>query len=271
MLQLKDLMSVPVSIELDSTLEDVVKIIQEKKISRVLVTEHQTITSIVTQKDICAFLLNDKSNRSLKQIPTTELVKPLKTISISSEISECAKLFLQNDIGSLGILSNKNIVGIVTKTDVVRYFLKHHTKEKSVGEFMSAHYSWVYWDSLLSDVVKKMVNEKISRIIVRNKEDVPIGIMTFRDVYNLVISMGSQRGVTYTQSFDSDHGLGKTLRVDEAMQNEIITTNYHDDLIKACQLILDNKINGLGVLSKKGDLVGILSKTDVVKAITTLN
>ena len=55
------------------------------------------------------------------------------------------------------------------------------------------------------------------------------------------------------------------------MRNEIITVSYYDDLAKACQLLLSNKINGVGVLSDKGDLIGILSKTDIIKAISTLN
>jgi CBS domain-containing protein len=39
------------------------------------------------------------------------------------------------------------------------------------------------------------------------------------------------------------------------MRNEIITTSDSDDLVKVSQLLLDNKINGIGVLSNKGDLI----------------
>ena len=116
-----------------------------------------------------------------------------------------------------------------------------------------------------------MSEDKISRLIVRNKEETPIGIITFRDLFNLVISMGIQRDKIFPKSFESEHGLGQTLQADEVMNNEIITTNYYDDLANASQLILDNKIKGGGVLSDKGDLIGVLSKTDIVKAIATLN
>ena len=116
-----------------------------------------------------------------------------------------------------------------------------------------------------------MSEEKISRVIIRNKEKIPVGIITFRDLFNLVISMGIQRDRIFLKSFESEHGLGETLRSSEVMQNEIITANYDDDMVKACKLLLDNKINGVGVLSDKGDLIGILSKTDIIKAIATLN
>jgi CBS domain-containing protein len=116
-----------------------------------------------------------------------------------------------------------------------------------------------------------MSENRISRLIVRNKEDIPIGIITFQDLFNLVMSMGSQRDTIFPNSFESEQGLGKTLQADEVMRNEIITVSYYDDLAKACQLLLSNKINGMGVLSDKGDLIGILSKTDIIKAISTLN
>ena len=67
--------------------------------------------------------------------------------------------------------------------------------------------------------------------------------------------MGAQRDVIFPKSFESEQGLGKTLKVDEVMKNEIITVGSTDDLAKACQLLLDNKINGVGVLSNKGNLI----------------
>ncbi|QLH07282.1 CBS domain-containing protein [Nitrosopumilus ureiphilus] len=272
MSQLEELMNSPITTGIESTIADIAKIMLEKKISRVLVTENEKITSIVTEKDLGLFLLKDKSDRTLQQIPLSELSKPIITTSQSTEIQECAKIMLEKNIGSLGIVSDdKGIVGIITKTDLVKDFAKNHQNKKIVGEYMSAHYFWVYSDVNLSKVVSKMSENKISRVIVRNKEEIPIGIITFRDLFNLVISMGIQRDVAFPKSFESEQGLGKTLQAQEVMKNEIITSNYHEDMSKACQLLLDNKINGVGVLSDKGDLVGILSKTDIVKAIATLN
>jgi len=270
--QLEELMHTPLTIDIESTIADVAKIMLDKKISRVLVTENEKIISIVTEKDLGFFLLKDKSDRTLQQIPLSELVKPILTISQSTKIQECAKIMLENSIGSLGIMSDdKDIVGIITKTDLVKDFAKNHQNENIVGEYMSAHHSWVYSDVLLSKVVSKMLEDKISRVIVRNKEEISIGIITFRHLFNLVMSMGTQRDMIFPKSFESEQGLGKTLHAYEVMNNQIITANYYDDLAIACQLLLDNKINGVGVLSDKGDLIGILSKTDIIKAIAISN
>jgi len=272
MSQLEKLMNTPISIDIESTIDDIVKIMLGKKIGRVLVTENKKITSIITEKDLGLFLLKDKSDRTLQQIPSSELSKPILTISHSAQIQECAKTMHENKVGSLGIISDeKEIVGIITKTDLVQDFAKNHQNEKTVGQYMSTHYSWVYSDILLNEAVSKMSEGKISRVIIKNREEIPVGIITFRDLFNLVISMGSQRDVIFPKSFESEHGLGKTLKVDEVMKNEIITASNSDDLAKVSQLLLENKINGVGVLSNKGELIGILSKTDIIKAIASLN
>lgn len=44
-------------------------------------------------------------------------------------------------------------------------------------------------------------------MIVRNKEENPIGIITFQDLFGLVISMGIQKDIVFPKSFESEQGL----------------------------------------------------------------
>ncbi len=55
------------------------------------------------------------------------------------------------------------------------------------------------------------------------------------------------------------------------MTKKIITVNYDEDLAKTCKVLLDNGINGIGVLSRYGTIIGILSKTDIIKCISFTN
>jgi predicted transcriptional regulator len=69
----------------------------------------------------------------------------------------------------------------------------------------------------------------------------------------------------------SKEGFGGTIKASQIMKDEILTVNYDDDLAKASQVLIDKKINGVGVLSSNGTLIGILSKSDIIKAIAFLN
>ena len=87
----QSIMNKPISISNESMVSDVIRELLEKKISRLLVSEGEKYSSIITEKDLGMFLLTDKSERNLNQIPIHEIMKPLQSISSLSSIKECAK------------------------------------------------------------------------------------------------------------------------------------------------------------------------------------
>jgi predicted transcriptional regulator len=54
------------------------------------------------------------------------------------------------------------------------------------------------------------------------------------------------------------------------MSEDIISVNYDDDLANTGKMLLEKNINGAGVLSVHGNIIGIVSKTDIVKAVAFL-
>lgn len=124
-----------------------------------------------------------------------------------------------------------------------------------------------------------MIDEKISRVILRDHKENPIGIITFRDLFRLSLEQGKHSDVLDNsdatisivfsrRGFLSETGFGATIKVQDVMSKDIVSVNYDDDdLAKTSFLLLDKNINGSGVLSGNGRLIGIISKTDIVKAL----
>jgi CBS domain-containing protein len=54
------------------------------------------------------------------------------------------------------------------------------------------------------------------------------------------------------------------------MSKDIVSVDYDEDLAKAGKLLLEKNINGAAVLSGHGNIMGIISKTDIVKALAFL-
>ena len=115
-------------------------------------------------------------------------------------------------------------------------------------------------------------------MILRDSNESPVGIVTFRDLFNLALRLGEQEDVLDNsdplisvifprKGFISESGFGGSTKVEDIMNRNIVSVNYDDDLAKAGKTLLDKDINGVGVLSGNGNLVGILSKTDIVKAL----
>lgn len=277
----KNYMNAPITISNTSNLSQVLKKIIDEKKSRFLVTDNGNITKIITEKDLGLFLLSDTTERKLDEISIEEISKKIKSIDENTPLNKCAQQMLEAGIGSLAIKSNEKIVGIITKSDLVRYFANSHLQEKIVGEYMSPYYAWQYSDSSISKIVLKMIDEKISRVILRDHDENPIGIVTFRDLFNLSLKLGEEEDVLDNsdplisvifprKGFISESGFGGTTKVSEIMSPKIVSVQYDDDLAKTGQLLLDRNINGAGVLSNNNNLIGIISKTDMVKALAFL-
>ena len=276
-----DYKNTPRTIKFESSLNDVLKKIIDEKKSRLLVTENDKITGIVTEKDLGIFLLTDDTERKLNEIPLSTIVKKIISVDEHTSMMECAEVMLTKSIGSLVVKSGNDVVGILTKTDLVRYYTKTHLDEKIVGEYMSPYYAWQYSDTPLYKVVLKMIDEKISRVILRNHDELPVGIITFRDLFELALKQGNYEDVLDNtdpvisvifprKGFISESGFGGSVKVEDIMSKDIVSVNYDDDLAKTGKMLLEKNINGAGVLSRHGNIIGIISKTDIVKAVAFL-
>ena len=116
-------------IDADSSALEVAKKMSENKVSSVILTGDQDkIEGIVTERDlvknICA---NDVLASKTPVISIVTNLSSLITISKHSTIEEAAYLMLKNGVRRLAVVedeSNKNIIGIITTTDLAKYLSK---------------------------------------------------------------------------------------------------------------------------------------------------
>ncbi|MBI5147080.1 MAG: CBS domain-containing protein [Thaumarchaeota archaeon] len=273
-------MKKPISIPKESSVAHAVRQMLDHKVSRLLVSNEDELVGIVTERDVGFFLLADNTEENLDKIPLSKVTKPLVTVDEAMKIKECAQIMVDRKIGSLGINSHGKTVGIITKTDLARHYLQKHVGKKRVGDFMTISYVSMYEDDPIYKIASKMVQEKVSRVILKNESDVPVGIVTFRDLFRIALTMGQKDDTVDNtdpsisvifprKGFLSESGFGKTIFSKEVMSGKIVTADYNDDLITACEIILDNNVNAVGVLIN-GKLGGVLSKTDITRALVSV-
>lgn len=200
------------------------------------------------------------------------------SVDRSMGVEKCVEIMLEKNIGSLGVSSNINgLVGIVTKTDIARYYSKNYSGKHNVGDLMTISYIAMNSDNSLKDIVSKMIEEKISRIFLKNEEGEPEGILTFRDLFHVALEQGNSDAVLdnsdgaisviFTRKgFLSESGFGNTIVGKDVMTKFLESVDFEEDLAVACDVMAQNQINGIGVRIKD-KLGGVLSKTDVLKAI----
>ncbi len=280
MTNVKEIMKKPITIENTSSFSHAIHKFLDNKISRLLTTnEEGKIIGIITEKDIGLYLLTNNTEKNLDDLPISEISKPLIEVSESTPVEDVAHIMNDKNIGSVGV-SYSDTVGIVTKTDLTKYYYQNYVGHKRVGDAMTVSYSAMYEDDKLYQILEKMIQDKVSRLIIKNKENDAVGIVTFGDVFRLSLSLGRDNDVIDNsdpaisvifprKGFLSETGFGGATSAKEVMTKKITTVDFNEDLVSACLEMLDNNINGCGVLIE-GKLSGIVSKTDVIKILDML-
>jgi len=268
----------PITIEKTSSLSHVISELLKNKISRLIVTEDGTSVGIITEKDIGLFLLEDDSDKYLDEIPASQIMHMLTSVDESMSVENCIEIMLEKQIGSLGVTSNSNgLIGIITKTDIAQYYIKKYSKTNTVGDVMTISYISMNHDATLRHVVSELIDKKISRIFIKNENGEPQGILTFRDLFHVALEQGNTDSVldssdpaisvVFTRKgFLSDSGFGNTIQAKDVMTKTFESVDFDEDLTVACEEMIQNKINGVGVRIN-GKLGGVVSKTDILKAI----
>lgn len=263
----------PITVLKSSSLSDVIKKLLESKLSRLIVVEGGKPVGIITEKDIGLFLFSETSKQGLDDISIEKIMKPILYVDEKITPKESARLMIENGVSSLTLGSKENIQGIFTKTDLVRYFLENPS-ERKVVDFMTHDYVFTHSAAPLFKVVRKMLESKISRIMVKNQNEEPVGIISFRDFFRISLELGDEEddtGFTISdqirKGFLSEEGFGDISLAREVMTKGIISIKFNDKLSDACKLILENNVSGLAVLDGNGEIAGIISKTDIIKAL----
>ena len=278
---MSDLISIlqkPITVEKNSSLSHVISELLKNKISRLIVTDNDASAGIITEKDIGLFLLEDDSEKNLDEIPVSQVMKTLTSVNESMSVENCVEIMLEKEIGSLGVTSNnEGLIGIITKTDIAQYYIKNYAKKHTVGDVMTISYLSVDYDTSLRHTVSEMIEKKISRIFLKNQDNEPQGIMTFRDLFHVALEQGnsdtvldnsdSTISIVFTRKgFLSDSGFGNTIQAKDVMTKTFESVDFDEDLTVACEEMIQNRINGVGVRIN-GKLGGVVSKTDILKAI----
>lgn len=278
MSELNSILKKPITTGKNSSLSHVISELLKHNISRLIVTDDNSPVGIVTEKDIGLFLLNDDTEKNLDDIPVSQIMNPITSVSESVDIKGCVEMMLDKQIGSLGVSSNEDdLIGIITKTDIVQNYAQTHVGEHKVGDVMTISYLSMNSNDFLSTVVSKMIEERISRIFLKNENSDPEGIMTFRDLFHVALEQGNSDSVldnadqsvsiVFTRKgFLSDSGFGNTIKAKDVMTKNFESVDFEDDLLVACNTMVQNRINGVGVRIN-GKLGGVISKTDILKAI----
>lgn len=246
-------------------------LIHSFNVSCVLVEENEQLVGLLTERDFVRFAVQQLDFKTVKvrEVMTTNLITV--TESDCQELFNILSLFRQYSIRHLPIINQENKpIGVIT-TENIRQFLRpvYLLRILKIEEVLNTKVITASPQTSVLEIAKLMNNHQISCVIIvetksynqTNKNElftavnsIPIGIITERDIIQF-------------QALELNLELTKAEMV---MSCPLFTLTPQSSLWEAQILMQKTGINHLVICGQLGELKGLISRTNILKALDPL-
>ncbi|MCW9089385.1 MAG: diguanylate cyclase [Gammaproteobacteria bacterium] len=229
----------------DTPVHEVAKRMSDAHCSSIIVTEAGVACGIWTERD--ALAIDFSSADALNQPVSTVMSQPVKTVTDSSSLQEMASRFLNEGVRHYLVVDDAGCpIGVVSQTDVVlNQGIEYYLRLRNVDSVLKDNALLVAEDMSLGEAAGKMRQHHSDAVLVRY-DDAEYGILTERDIVRLIA-----RRMTTT----SVGGLAS---------RPLLTVESDCSLYRARNLLVQNRVRHVGVCGEQGDVVGVISFTDIL-------
>lgn len=258
-MRVSNIMSSPViALDKDRSLADAIDVMRREQISRVVAVKSERVVGILTEKDIAREL---GSLHTYRLPPSRLHISSVMTpdpISVAPDVTakRAAELMLDHDISGLPVLDGGKLVGIVTKMDFAKVCMDYD--DVYAGQVMQASPITISPGDRVIHARKLLLEEEILALpVVENR--VLVGIVTTRDV---AMKLAAFQEVV-PDKYKSERI--RNLLVGDIMTQPPTTVRTDTRLPEAAKLMLEKRFSALPVLNLEGELVGLLTKTELTE------
>ncbi|MBQ9026013.1 MAG: CBS domain-containing protein [Methanobrevibacter sp.] len=264
-MQIKNLMSTTlITIDKDQSLADALKLLRKNKISRLPVLNNKELVGIVSERDIA----NKLGSSKYESMPASRLhvssvmVKDIISVPQTMRLAEVATIMLENGIGSVPVMDEDKMVGIVSKADFVTLAVDGEYDKICAKELMSKDIKSVSPSERLVHARRVSLDAKVGRLPVIDDETL-VGMITSKDLMRAFIDFRKKVPEKYQKS-----------QIKEVLVEDIMSTNPRvvakdTSISEVAKIMMETGFNGLPVV-EEDVVVGIVTQTDILRLIAKL-
>jgi CBS domain-containing protein len=261
-----------ITVNPETSIFETLKQMQTNFIKHIVVSAKNKPLGVVTERDINRFLENDKTARAIDEILIKHVMQK-NVISLvdglEDHLVQCASRMDTFKIGCVVLTDdNGELIGIVSRTDIAKTYSVAFGGKYLIKDFMSKKVVTCRRSDSLKFALDLINRNEVSRLVVTDENGLPIGLITTNTF--LTHSDYFTKDQTRSRDYLLPIKKGENLTVENMLTDEILTIDQEEDLATAASLMVKNKINGLPVIDSSKNLVGVISKTDVVRAFTVV-
>ncbi len=245
--------------------------------SRLPVVDEDRLVGIVTKKDLGYRLRQAEPTwrrRPIDRVPASLLMTPDPvSVAIDASIRTTATAMIEYGISGLPVVEDCTLVGIVTKTDLLRS-VSVERLERTVSSLMGDAVTVSRYHSL--DHLIDLASERDHKLVVVNNDGTLAGIVTESNLafYEYVGRVPGEPDRDVTMLRRETPGGPKTLRhvrdvsaiAEDMMSRPVETTPPDAPIAEAVRRMREKGINSL-VVVEGGDIKGIITRDDIIKGV----
>ena len=226
----------------------------------VVIDQRSRPVGLISKRDIARFLLEDPTNRNLNEIPVSEAQsKSVSTIRPDVLVLNTARLFDTDNLAYAVVANEDPLVGIVTQTDLCRYYSQHLPRRFKVKDFMQSDFIFAKSTYPVVHVAQAIVFRQPSVPVI---DEQLIGILTLSDILSL------REKIPHAQTLNSkDRENAALISTRDVMTRNPTTVHQDADLAEAAAMIVTMRIGSLPVTNDGSKVVGLIAKHEIVKAL----
>ncbi|BBC26403.1 multi-sensor hybrid histidine kinase [Pseudanabaena sp. ABRG5-3] len=231
-------------------------------ISCVLIVEERQVIGILTERDVVRLITQ---SLPLDRLTVSDVMThPVITLRESdfSEVLSAIKIFQQHHIRHLPIVDDQDhLVGLLTHDSLRQVFRPFELlRLRLVGEVMTSHVVCASPQASMWEIAQQMAEHQVSCVVIveplatQTSLLKPVGILTERDLVQL----------------QSEEINLKNHLVNMRMSQPVLTVQPDDSLWAVQQRMEQKLIRRLVVTGAQGELLGIVTQSNVLKVFNPL-
>jgi len=243
-----DVMSYPViTVSHEADMMEASKSMGINHIGSLIVMQEGKSSGIVTERDLLSRVI--ARGLDLFEVNVTSIMSsPLITIGPDKPVKKAATMMMEKK-GRLVVLSEEELVGIITASDLVKGIPETEKTLREASEYASNHVITADEDSSVSAVAKTMGEKRIGSLVI-TRDRVPVGIFTERDLITKLLAEEKELNIP----------------VGKIMSSPLIVVPHDISVIEAAFTMESNRIKRLPLVDEENNLVGIITARDLVEA-----
>lgn len=124
----------PVAIAQNEPVSAARKLLEEKGVHHLPVTDGENLVGILTSNDLLRISFGDFGNQDSRSLDAildhtyklSELMNAPTTVSAADTVRDAATILASHDFHSLPVVDGEKLIGIVTSSDLINYLLEQY-------------------------------------------------------------------------------------------------------------------------------------------------